>query len=154
MKNYFTAYATFIFLLLLVPAVYADAQAYPYADVVSVETEEVDGSYTFGVEVDSPDKGCDQYANWWEILSADGKLIYRRLLAHSHTDEQPFIRDGGPVNIMPDSELIIRAHMHPSGYGGKAYKGSVDGGFVATDLPPSFAAEVLKQPPFADYCAG
>jgi len=154
MKNYFPAYDTFMFLLLLVPAGYAGAEVYPYADVMLVETEEVDGGYIFTVEVDSPDKGCDQYANWWEVLSVDGRLIYRRLLAHSHTDEQPFIRDGGPINIKPDSELIIRAHMHPLGYGGKAYRGSVDGGFVSTDLASSFAEEVLKQPPFADYCEG
>ena len=125
---------------------------YPYADVISVETEERDGGFIFAVEVDSPDKGCNQYANWWEILTHDGKLIYRKILSHSHTDEQPFIREGGPVVIHAGTEIIIRAHMHPGGYGGKVFKGSINGVLRQADLPPDFASNVKSKPPFVDYC--
>lgn len=44
-------------------------------------------------------------------MSTDGKLLYRRVLLHSHVDEQPFTRSGGPVPIQTDSVVWVRAHM-------------------------------------------
>lgn len=124
-----------------------------YADVLSVKTEtQTDGVY-FSVELKSPDTGCNQYANWWEVLSLDGKLLYRRILVHSHVDDQPFTRSGGPVKLNADSEVYVRAHMHPNGYGGKAMKGSAKNGFKPADLKPDFAASVEKQAPQAGNCA-
>ncbi|MCB0054175.1 MAG: hypothetical protein KDE24_32035, partial [Caldilinea sp.] len=67
------------------------------ADVFGVTVRGDDGAYQFSVEIASPDTGCNQYADWWEVLDSDGNLLYRRILTHSHVDEQPFIRSGGPV---------------------------------------------------------
>jgi|GEM_PF-2150998 len=89
-----------------------------YADVISVEVSGVDNNYTFSVGITSPDTGCEQYANWWEVISEDGQLIYRRILGHSHVAEQPFVRLGGKVKIDKQQVVIIRAHMNTSGYGG------------------------------------
>ena len=111
----------------------------PVANVVLVKVRGLANSYSFSVEIESPDKGCNQYADWWEVLSEDGKLIYRRILAHSHADEQPFIRSGGPVKIDPDTIVWIRAHMHP-------------GGFKKAPLSPQFAADLAKTPPLPDGC--
>lgn len=123
-----------------------------FADVVSVSVQGDPGAYDFAVEVKSPDTGCERYANWWEVIDVDGRLIYRRVLAHSHVDEQPFTRSGGPVPIELDSEVWVRAHMHFAGYGGRAFKGSVQGGFRAADLPGSFASGLAKEPPGPPDC--
>ncbi|MEM7135611.1 MAG: hypothetical protein AAF500_03480, partial [Myxococcota bacterium] len=99
------------------------------AKVVSVQASGASGAYTFSVTVSSPDTGCDQYADWWEVLTPDGTLLYRRILQHSHVDEQPFTRSGGPVDATASDRVIVRAHMNPTGYGGAAFSGSVDSGF-------------------------
>ena len=123
------------------------------ANVISVAVRGRPDAYEFDVGIKSADTGCQRYANWWEVVSEDGKLLYRRVLAHSHVDEQPFTRGGGPVPIAPETVVWVRAHMHPTGYGGQAFRGSVAGGFVAAELPATFAAALAKQPPRPDGCA-
>ena len=71
------------------------------------------------------------------VITPDGKLLYRRILAHSHVNEQPFERSGGPIAIAPDETVIVRAHMHPSSYGTQAMQGSPANGFeVITEPQP------------------
>ena len=110
-------------------------------------------NYVFAVEIESPDTGCDQYADWWEVLNEKGELLYRRILLHSHVDEQPFTRSGGPVVVGASDVLIVRAHLHPDGYGGVAFKGSVEQGFREYVLNPDFADEVEMLDPQPDGCA-
>lgn len=123
------------------------------ADVLSVKTSGSPGAYIFSIEVRSPDLGCQQYADWWEVINEDGVLLYRRILLHSHVDEQPFTRSGGPVPIEADTLVLVRAHMNTSGYGGTALKGSVNSGFQAVDLEPDFASELADAPPLPEDCA-
>jgi len=123
------------------------------ADVLSVKVTGQSNSFQFEVEVSSPDTGCGQYADWWEVLGEDGGLIYRRVLLHSHVSEQPFIRSGGPVNISPDTVVYIRAHMSTTGYDGQALKGSVSDGFEPFALQSDFAIEVESQLPLPEDCA-
>jgi len=125
----------------------------PVADVVAVTVTGTANTYQFSVEVLSPDEGCDQYADWWEVLTEDGALIYRRILAHSHVNEQPFVRSGGPVKIEPDTVVLVRAHMHPGGYGGQALRGSAQDGFAAVSVGVDFAAEVEILEPQPTGCA-
>jgi len=126
------------------------------ANVESVEVSGSAGAYTFGVTVRSPDAGCDRYADWWEVIDAEGGLVYRRILAHSHVDEQPFTRSGGPVEVQADAELWVRAHMHgegtsAEGYGGQVLVGSVAGGFVVGD--GEGLAALHEAEPLPDGCA-
>jgi hypothetical protein len=123
------------------------------ADVMSVEVSGEAGAYTFSVEIESPDQGCEQYADWWEVVSEEGTLVYRRVLFHSHVDEQPFVRSGGPVEVDSGTEVWVRAHMAPGGYGGQALKGSVEAGFAPAEMPAGFAEELAEQPPLPDGCA-
>jgi len=123
------------------------------AEVVSVGVKGQPGAYNFSVEISSPDQGCDQYADWWEVITPQGELIYRRVLLHSHVDEQPFTRSGGPVPIEEHAVVLVRAHMHPGGYGNQAVQGSPGEGFEQIELSPEFAADLAEAPPLPEDCA-
>ena len=123
------------------------------ADVLSVIAAGEPNAYQFSVEVSSPDTGCDQYADWWEVLSEDGQLLYRRVLLHSHVDDQPFTRSGGPVPIGENTVVYVRAHMNKGGYGGGVLKGSVASGFKVVDVEADFASDVESLPPLPEDCA-
>lgn len=134
----------------LVPPVPPDEAV---ADVIAVTVSGSANGYQFSVEVRSPDEGCEQYADWWEVLAEDGTLLYRRILAHSHVDEQPFVRSGGPVDVGSDTVVWVRAHMHPGGYGGQVLKGSVQDGFAVVSVEIDFAADVESLEPLPTGCA-
>ncbi len=123
------------------------------ASVLDVAVSGDAGSYQFSVTVASPDTGCEQYADWWEVLDTDGNLLYRRVLLHSHIDEQPFTRSGGPVEVAADTPLIVRAHMNNLGYGTRVMQGTAADGFERTDVAPDFAADVETQAPLPEACA-
>ncbi|MCR4302468.1 MAG: hypothetical protein NUV51_12760 [Sulfuricaulis sp.] len=122
------------------------------ADVISVQVTGEPGAYQFTVGILSPDTGCQQYADWWEVVGLDGKLLYRRVLLHSHVSEQPFTRSGGPVPIQSDTVVWVRAHVNKTGYGGAANKGSVKSGFSKAALRGNFASELENQAPLPGEC--
>ena len=133
-----------------------DDGAEPSSDPANVEAVSVTGdagAYTFAVTLRSPDTGCEQYADWWEVLGEDGTLLYRRILAHSHVDEQPFERTGGPVDIQADTRVFVRAHMNVAGYGGTVFAGTPSGTFAAEDFDANAAAGVETQDPLPESCA-
>jgi hypothetical protein len=90
------------------------------ADVIDAKAHpENGGTYRFEVTIRSDDTGWDKYANKWEVVSPDGKVLATRVLAHPHETEQPFMRDLTGV-VVPTSitEVRIRAHDSVEGYGG------------------------------------
>lgn len=124
------------------------------ASIVSVSFSGESGNYTFSVGISSPDTGCNQYANWWEvIIEDDSSLIYRRILGHSHVNEQPFVRSGGAIPINDNQVVIIRAHMNTSGYGTTVYKGSVSTGFIEDTVTTDFASDLEDLSPQPTGCA-
>ncbi len=123
------------------------------ASVVSVSVSGDVNNYSFSVGVSSPDTGCNQYANWWEVITEDGELVYRRILGHSHVNEQPFVRSGGAVQISADQTVYVRAHMNTSGYGTTVYKGTVSSGFMADTLAADFANDLESLSPQPSGCA-
>jgi hypothetical protein len=123
------------------------------ADVMAVSASGEPGAYRFLVTVRSPDRGCARYASFWEVVRADGTLAYRRILEHSHADEQPFARAGGPVPVAADETVVVRAFLHPDGYGGAMLRGTVRGGFQPwTDAPASFAPDLARAAPQPSGC--
>jgi hypothetical protein len=123
------------------------------ADVIEVSFSGEPGGYSVSVRVASPDTGCDSYADWWEVVSEDGDLLYRRVLLHSHVREQPFARSGGKVDIQPNDTVIVRAHMNVGGYGGSVMKGTVAGGFSSARVSAEFASGLESQDPLPSGCA-
>lgn len=124
-----------------------------FADVLSVSVSGEPGAYQFAVEVASPDTGCEQFADWWEVVRPDGQLLYRRILLHSHVGEQPFTRSGGPVDMTADEVIYIRAHMNTTGYGGRLMKGTVQDGFKPAEAETGFGSGLERVPPQPEDCA-
>ncbi|MGB3293686.1 MAG: hypothetical protein WBB01_11925 [Phormidesmis sp.] len=131
----------------------SDLEVSELAIVRAVEVSGEPGAYTFVVTIESEETGCGQYANWWEVVTEDGTLLYRRILAHSHVDEQPFTRSGGPVAVEADQTVIVRSHMYPQGYSAQVVQGTVSEGWVPTMLPTDFALELAEAEPQPNGCA-
>lgn len=136
----------------------------PYANVVKVTTSGNEGKYTFNVSVESSDIDCTQYANWWEVLTEDGALVYRRIIEHSHTDENgtsdpdkpgnTYTRNGGPVPVAADTVVLVRSHLSTGGYNGMVMRGTAAGEFVqAPDIGGDFAPGVERLEPQPTSCA-
>jgi len=89
--------------------------------------EHVDGNWTFHVTVSHPDKGWDDYADGWDVITPDGTALkpessakFTRTLLHPHVNEQPFTRSQSGI-IIPTgvTKVRVRAHDSVDGYGGK-----------------------------------
>ena len=130
-----------------------EPQASAGADVEAVSATGEDGAWVFSVTLHSPDVDCTRYADWWELVDPDGTLVYRRILNHSHAEEQPFTRAGDPVDIAADRELLVRGHMNDTGYDGAVFRGSVSAGFAADpSVHADFAVELADQEPLPTEC--
>ncbi|MCG6875678.1 MAG: hypothetical protein LJE97_11375 [Betaproteobacteria bacterium] len=102
--------------LLFAPAAWAGE-----ADVVAAKVRRTaDGTYNFDVTVKSNDRGWDYFADAFEVLTPEGKVLGTRVLLHPHETEQPFTRDLYGVKIPQGTErVVIRARHKPKGYDGK-----------------------------------
>jgi hypothetical protein len=98
------------------------------ADVLHVRAvQTADDTWTFHVTVRHPDIGWEDYADGWDVLTPDGKVIkpdpestFTRLLLHPHENEQPFTRSQSGIIIPPDvTQVRVRAHDLVDGYGGR-----------------------------------
>ena len=91
------------------------------ADVLAVEAvPEGAGTWRFHVTVAHGDTGWDHYANKWEVLAPDGRVLGTRTLLHPHETEQPFTRSLGGVAVPEGVDrVIVRAHDSVHGPGGK-----------------------------------
>jgi len=109
------------FLLLAVAASLASAGE---ADVVDVKARRsAPGVYDFDVTVRSVDKGWEYYADAFEVLAPDGKVLGQRVLLHPHETEQPFTRDLYGVRVPAGvAEVTVRARHKPRGYDGRSMK--------------------------------
>ncbi|NQV56546.1 MAG: hypothetical protein HQ503_11865 [Rhodospirillales bacterium] len=82
-----------------------------------------DGTYRFDVTLRHADAGWSHYADNWEILGPDGRLLARRVLVHPHEHEQPFTRSLSRVKIPAGiTKVRIRGHDKVHKYGGKEFE--------------------------------
>ena len=76
-------------------------------DIVNVKaSQQTDKNWRFDVTLKHDDKGWDHYANEWQILAPDNKILGTRTLYHPHVDEQPFTRSLNGINIPADIKTV------------------------------------------------
>lgn len=76
--------------------------------------------FDFSVTLRHADTGWDHYANRWEVIGPDGRVLATRTLWHPHVDEQPFTRVLKAVMIPPTTTWVrVRGHDLIHGYGGR-----------------------------------
>ena len=89
--------------------------------IVNVEVS-CSSSCTFSVTLKHGDEGWEHYANQWDVMTMDGKLLKSRVLYHPHVDEQPFTRSLSGVKIpVGTTEVRIRAKDLKHGYSSNEY---------------------------------
>jgi hypothetical protein len=98
-------------LLLLAPASHAGE-----VSILEVSVE-CPGSCTFSVTLEHADQGWNHYANQWDVVTLDGRLLKSRVLYHPHDNEQPFTRSVSGV-LIPEgmNKVKIRARDTRHGY--------------------------------------
>lgn len=65
-----------------------------------------DQTWTFAVTLKHQDTGWDHYANEWQVIASDDKVLATRTLYHPHVDEQPFTRNTSGVKIPEGMETV------------------------------------------------
>jgi hypothetical protein len=89
------------------------------ADIVKVKIRKSGAqTFSFDVTVLHGDTGSKHYANKWDVVTADGKVLGTRVLHHPHKNEQPFTRSLGGVNIPSEIKSVtVRAYdsVHATG---------------------------------------
>jgi len=89
---------------------------------------ECSSSCTFSVTVEHDDEGWDHYANQWDVVTMDGKLLKSRVLYHPHENEQPFTRSLSGVKIPAGTISVkIRAKDSIHGYSKEEYTVKIPG---------------------------
>ncbi|BBB25952.1 hypothetical protein [Amphritea japonica] len=113
---------TCVFALLLLSSLLNGADA-GEANVVNATVSKTGaGLYSFSVTVQHEDSGWDHYANQWEVVDPQGKVLGTRILVHPHVREQPFTRSLSGVRIGAGVKSVtIRAQDLVHGYGGTSF---------------------------------
>ncbi len=96
-------------------------------EIVNVEVV-CSSSCTFSVTLIHGDEGWDHYANQWDVMTMDGRLLKSRVLIHPHVDEQPFTRSLPGVKIPAGTTRVkIRAKDLKHGYSSEEYTVRIPG---------------------------
>ncbi|MEE9327028.1 MAG: hypothetical protein V3U71_07005 [Cocleimonas sp.] len=76
-------------------------------DIVNVKAHQGnDKTWTFAVTLKHADEGWDHYANEWQVLAPDNKILATRTLYHPHVNEQPFTRNTSGVKIPAEIKTV------------------------------------------------
>ena len=76
-------------------------------EVIDVKaTQQSDKSWSFNVTLKHTDEGWNHYANQWQIIAPDNKILGTRTLYHPHVNEQPFTRSLSGVKIPAELKTV------------------------------------------------
>jgi len=73
-------------------------------DVKAIQSS--DKTWSFSVTLKHADEGWDHYANEWQVIAPDNKILATRTLYHPHVNEQPFTRGTQGVKISADIKTV------------------------------------------------
>ncbi|MCW8964002.1 MAG: hypothetical protein OQL16_09410 [Gammaproteobacteria bacterium] len=97
-------YIPFLFSIFVMPVMAGEVT------IVDANASKRSNTYHFNVTLKHADTGWDHYADQWQVLTPDHKVLGTRTLYHPHVKEQPFTRSLGGVSIPADiSTVIIQA---------------------------------------------
>lgn len=65
-----------------------------------------DKTWKFAVTLKHGDTGWDHYANEWQVIGPDNKILGTRTLYHPHVDEQPFTRSLSGIKIPENLDSV------------------------------------------------
>jgi hypothetical protein len=69
------------------------------------------GIFSFSVTLKHGDMGLKHFADAWEVVAPDGKVLGARTLLHPHEHEEPLTRGLSGVKIpVGINKVLIRAH--------------------------------------------
>ncbi len=91
--------------LLLISSNFAIANEVEVVDVKA--SQDSDKTWHFRVTLKHEDEGWDHYANEWQVIAPDNKILTTRTLYRPHIKEQPFTRGIEGVKI-PTAIKTIR----------------------------------------------
>ena len=93
------------------------------ADVQAATARKTGNSWQISATIKHGDEGWKHYANSFQVLTMEGKVLGTRVLYHPHVDEQPFTRSVANVQVpVGVTEIIIRAHDSKHGDGERIFK--------------------------------
>ena len=140
---------------------YAESQSPALIDgpiILSTDiTQKDNNKYDISVTIQSPNEGCNRYADWWEAITEEGELLHRKILDSSQGFEHQFTSNALIDILDPDQTIIIRGHFsedidsyrygYGTGYTTQSMKGQVSqpSSFQQVRLPSQFAARVERQ---------
>ncbi|MEM1379883.1 MAG: hypothetical protein AAGH41_04575 [Pseudomonadota bacterium] len=79
-------------------------------------THRGDTAFRFAVTLRHDDEGWEHYADLWQVLGPDEKVLGERILAHPHENEQPFTRSA-VIDVPEGLETVtIRARDNVHGW--------------------------------------
>jgi len=114
-------YLISILLVLAIPATVINRALAGEVTIVDVEVS-CAKDCMFSVTLQHADEGWEHYADQWDVVTLDGKLIKSRVLIHPHVDEQPFTRSLSGVKIPQGMKAVkIRARDSIHGYARQEY---------------------------------
>lgn len=100
----------------------ASVHAGPTSVLDATATANADGTYSFSATLSHRDEGWEHYANKWDVVTPDGKVIGTRTLFHPHVNEQPFTRSLARVEVpIGVTEVIIRGYDNVHGAGDRTF---------------------------------
>lgn len=123
------AIAVFAGLLVTLTAAMAmPALAGPASVLEATVEAEPGGTYAFTATINHDDKGWTDYADKYDILTPDGKVIATRPIYSPHVGKMPVVRSLAHVDVpLGVDSVIIRAHSSADGPGRRT---------VTLKLPP------------------